>query len=231
MDFTQLNNGASQPIAILVSGGLDSAVLLGTQVKKSRQAVWPLYIRCGLAWERAELHQLQRFLQAIREPNLQPLKILDLPVADIYGNHWSLTGQGIPDKNSQDEAVFLPGRNVLLTMKAALWCHLNHIPNLALALLGGNPFPDSSGNFFSGLEQTLNQSVGGQVQILRPFSQMKKDQIILLGKDLPLEHSLSCINPKGNHHCGQCNKCEERMQGFKVSGISDPTVYSRSGNV
>ena len=34
-----------------------------------------------------------------------------------------------------DEAVFLPGRNALLTIKAALWCQMHGINELAVATL------------------------------------------------------------------------------------------------
>ena len=49
---------------MLASGGLDSAVLLGTLAR--RHVVHPLYVRCGLAWERAEQRLLARFLAAPR---------------------------------------------------------------------------------------------------------------------------------------------------------------------
>src|SRR5256885_16328497 len=56
-----------EPLAVLVSGGLDSAVLLG-RAARERPAVHPLYVRTGLAWEATELDYLHRFLNAIRTP-------------------------------------------------------------------------------------------------------------------------------------------------------------------
>ena len=41
-------------LAVLVSGGLDSAILLA-EACRERAAVFPLYVRCGLRWEEAEL--------------------------------------------------------------------------------------------------------------------------------------------------------------------------------
>src|SRR5437588_11963175 len=106
-------------LAVLISGGLDSAILLGEALRE-RSVVHPLYVRNGLYWEAEELRHLHRFLDAVRRPELQPLHLLDLPVADLYGTHWSLTGRDVPDAASPDEAVFLPGRNVLLLSKALL---------------------------------------------------------------------------------------------------------------
>ncbi|HEX4589575.1 MAG TPA: 7-cyano-7-deazaguanine synthase, partial [Gemmataceae bacterium] len=127
-------------LAVLVSGGLDSCVLLGASLT-SHTAVYPLYVRTGLAWESVEREFLQRFLSELGAPALKPLVTLDLPVNDLYGSHWSLTGRDVPGAETPDEAVYLPGRNVLLLSKALIWCHLNHVPTLALATLSGNPFP------------------------------------------------------------------------------------------
>jgi 7-cyano-7-deazaguanine synthase len=216
---------AQQSLAVLISGGLDSAILLGAALRDGA-TVFPLFTRCGLYWEKVELAYLQRYLQALRGPHLQPLTILEQPVADLYGEHWSITGLKVPDAQSPDKAVFLPGRNVLLLTKALLWCHLHQVPALALGSLQTNPFPDATPEFFQGLERTLNQAVEGQVEIRRPFAGMKKRAVMLLGKDLPLEHSCSCIRPDKDLHCGQCNKCAERQQAFQEAGLPDPTRYA-----
>ena len=92
-------------LAVLVSGGADSAVLLAESLA-NHNCVFPLYVRCGLFWEAVELQHLRRFLDAIRGPSLRPLVILDMPVRDLYGDHWSLSGDGVPDGNTPDDAVF-----------------------------------------------------------------------------------------------------------------------------
>src|SRR5437762_3243792 len=91
-------------LAVLVSGGLDSAILLAEACRHA-QAVHPLYVRFGLAWEEAELAHLRRFLDAITCPSLGSLVVLDMPVRDVYGSHWSLTGEGVPGADTPDEAV------------------------------------------------------------------------------------------------------------------------------
>src|SRR6266446_8732286 len=134
------------PLAVLISGGLDSAILLGDALGK-HEKIYPLFIRCGLAWEDVELTHLQRFLTALAAPNLELLTILNQPVTDVYGQHWSVTGRDVPSASDPDEAVFLPGRNVLLLAKALLWCHLRRVPAVALGSLQTNPFPDATPAF------------------------------------------------------------------------------------
>ncbi|HEY1381068.1 MAG TPA: 7-cyano-7-deazaguanine synthase, partial [Gemmataceae bacterium] len=166
-----------QPAAVLVSGGLDSAVLLGTAARRE-PAVTPLYVRSGLAWEAAERACLDRFLAELRQPSVRPLVTLDLPVADLYGDHWSLTGRGVPGADTPDEAVYLPGRNVLLLSKALLWCHLHGVPTLALATLAANPFPDATPAFFRSFADAVNAAVGGRVEVVAPFAGLSKAEVI-----------------------------------------------------
>jgi 7-cyano-7-deazaguanine synthase len=218
-------------LAVLVSGGLDSAILLAESLS-SAAAVHPLYVRCGLAWEKAELHHLRRFLQAAEAPALRPLSVLEMPVADVYGPHWSLTAEGVPAAGTADEAVFLPGRNVLLLSKAMLWCHLRGVPELALAPLQGNPFPDATPAFFAAFESLVNTAVGGRVRLLEPYRGLPKAEVLRRGRRLPLGWTFSCIRPSAQGlHCGACNKCAERQAAYREAGLSDPTVYAGGDHV
>ena len=214
----------SSGLAVLVSGGPDSAVLLGDALQ-SCAAVYPLYVRCGLFWEAAELDHLRRFLDAISAPALRPLTLLEMPVADLYPSHWSLTGEGTPGADAPDEAVFLPGRNVLLLSKAMLWCRLRAVPNLALATLASNPFPDATPEFFSAFEAVVNQAVGSRVRVCQPYANLKKVDVLQRGRALPLELTFSCIRPRQGLHCGACNKCAERRRAFAQAGLPDRTPY------
>jgi 7-cyano-7-deazaguanine synthase len=212
-------------LAVLISGGLDSAILLGDALRHF-PIVIPIFMRCGLRWETVELAYLHRYLEAMRTPALKPLVILDQPIADVYGAHWSITGNSVPDASSPDEAVFLPGRNVLLLAKSLLWCHLHQAPALALGSLQTNPFPDATPAFFHGFQEIVNAAMQGRVEVRLPFGGMKKNAVMRLGAGLPLEHTFSCIAPVGSLHCGLCNKCAERQHAFADAGMIDPTKYA-----
>ena len=226
MNSSTIKNLINDPTAILVSGGLDSAILLVDMVNHKFPKVWPVFVQCGLYWEKTELEYLKRFINAIKAPNLAELIILDVPVGDLYKDHWSLTGIDVPDVKSPDEAVFLPGRNVLLTAKALLWCNLNQVKSLSLAVLESNPFPDATDSFFLTMEQAINESVSGNVKLLRPYAGMHKTDVLKIGRNAPLEHTFSCIYPINGMHCGKCNKCAERKNGFSQASMKDPTSYS-----
>lgn len=209
-------------LAVLISGGLDSAILLGDALR--RQQVVPIYIRCGLFWETVELNYLQRFLDALANPKLMPLVILEQPIVDVYGAHWSISGNA-PLIGTPEEAVFLPGRNVLLLAKSLLWCHLHDVPAIALGSLQTNPFPDATPAFFRGMQDIVNLAVQGKVEVRLPFGGMKKVEVMKLGEGLPLEHTISCASPVNGLHCGRCSKCGERRDAFRDAGMVDPSKY------
>lgn len=212
-------------LAVLISGGLDSAILLGDALRHHARVV-PIYVRCGLFWEEVERAYLDRYLAALAGPAAAPLVVLHEPSADLYGSHWSITGASVPDAATPDEAVFLPGRNVLLLAKALLWCHLHGVPAVALGSLQSNPFPDATPAFFRAMQDVVNQAVGGQVEVRLPFAGLKKTAVMRVGQGLPLEHTFSCIAPVAELHCGRCNKCGERRHAFADAGMTDPTRYA-----
>jgi 7-cyano-7-deazaguanine synthase len=214
------------PLAVLVSGGLDSAILVA-EACRHHPAVHPLYVRFGLAWEEVEQAHLERFLNALDAPALRPLVVLQMPVRDLYGAHWSITGKDVPGASTPDEAVFLPGRNVLLLAKALLWCHLHGVPAVALATLHNNPFPDATPGFFRAYQEVVDQAVGGRVRIVQPYGGLHKEEVLRRGIGLPLEWTFSCIRPIEGRHCGECNKCAERQRAFREAGLFDPTPYER----
>jgi 7-cyano-7-deazaguanine synthase len=212
-------------VGLLLGGGLDSTILLGKLLSEG-SVVQPFYVRAGLRWETAELAAVERLLAALESPQLAPLVVLEQSADELYGDHWSLTGESVPDATTPDAAVYLPGRNLLLLVQAALWCQLHGIPQLAIGVLGSNPFPDATPEFFASLEQTCELAAGQPVSVIRPFEHLHKSEVMQLGKRFPLELSFSCIDPRGPLHCGVCNKCAERKQAFASIGLVDPTPYS-----
>src|SRR4051794_11542328 len=128
---------------LLLSGGIDSAVLLDQLLGRGWQVV-PFYVRTGCVWESCELDAVKRFLAKLQEPAsgalpaLRELVVFEIPLADLYGDHWSLSGADVPDDHTKDEAVYLPGHNPLHLIKPAVWCRLHGIEHLTLATLANN---------------------------------------------------------------------------------------------
>jgi 7-cyano-7-deazaguanine synthase len=215
---------STQIVGLLLSGGLDSSIL-AAHLLDSGISVQPFYVLTGVTWEGCELSAVERMLSVLRSELLKPLITLSLPLADLYEDHWSTTGRHVPSATSTDEAVYLPGRNLLLALKPALWCKMHGIQDLALAALKTNPFADTSPEFFHQLEGVLNSGMEVPIRLVRPFALKDKAEVMRLGARYPLNLTFSCISPIDGLHCGGCNKCAERQAAFREGAIEDPTVY------
>lgn len=224
---TPATNEDAPTTGVLFSGGLDSSILAAHLLATGHQ-VQPFYVRSGLRWEAAELAAATDYLRAMRTPALRPLVILEVPVNDLYGDHWSVSSRAAPSAHSADEDVYLPGRNALLVVKSAIWCKLNHVPRLALATLGTSPFADAASGFFEPLQTALNCGDEHPLQISRPFSHFDKQAVMTLGSPFPLALTFSCLAPVGSRHCGACNKCGERQAAFRSVQRLDPTPYAQA---
>ena len=214
-------------LCVLVSGGLDSSVLLYQLLQDRSRRLVPLYIQCGLRWEQVEGYWLRRFLQAVRTPHLAPLRIVRLPLHSLYGAHWSLTGRHLPGPRSADRAVYLPGRNMLLLSAAAILCVQHRISTIAIGILNSNPFGDATPQFFRRLSTCLTQALRHPLHVVTPLHRFHKVDLIRSAGEAPLALTFSCLRPRGHQHCGRCNKCAERSRAFQAAGIADPTRYAR----
>jgi len=191
--------------------------------------VHPVYVTTGLAWEVEELAALDRLLS--HRPfagRLEPVALLAFTVHDLYpASHWALRGEP-PAFDTPDEDVYLTGRNVMLLSKAAIHCARHGIGRIALGPLAGNPFPDATPEFFEAMAGALSLGLAHSIEVAAPFASMDKSDVIRLGVELgvPLERTLSCMNPRAGRHCGRCSKCRERRDAFAEAGVNDPTLYA-----
>lgn len=224
MGSSKKNQGGA---AVLFSGGLDSAVLLA-KAGTEGGIVQPLYVSTGLAWERAELAVVARLLRADAFRGVAPLVHLQFDVSDVYpSTHWAIRGEA-PTFDTPDEDVYLEGRNIALLSKASIYMARAGLTRVFIGPLAGNPFPDATPAFFAQLGAALAAGLAHPIEIAAPFLSLHKADVIALGASLevPLEDTLSCMQPVEGIHCGRCSKCRERRDAFSEAAISDPTKYA-----
>jgi 7-cyano-7-deazaguanine synthase len=198
-------------VAVLFSGGLDSVVLAAHAA--CRAVVQPIYVRAGLAWETEELAAAQRLLaDGTRGPRMRPLVVLTADMRDVYPpSHWAVRGEA-PGYETPDADVYLEGRNIVLLSKAAVFMARHGIERILIGPLAGNPFPDATPQFFDAMQAALSLGLAARVVIEAPFASMTKAEVIRLGASLgvPVDLTLSCMQPRGGRPCDACSKCRER---------------------
>src|SRR5262249_364754 len=138
---------------ILLSGGLDSAVLFAEEA--ARGDVQPIYISVGLAWETAERAAVDAFLRDPAVASTRPLASLSVDMTDVYAaNHWARTGDA-PAYHTPDDDVYLAGRNIVLLGKAGVFCASQKVGRLLIGTLDHNPFPDATPEFREAMARAL----------------------------------------------------------------------------
>ena len=215
---------------VLISGGLDSVVLLAHEA--ARRRVHPLYVSVGLAWEAAEQQALERVLQApVFDGRVAPLATVEFSMRDVYAaSHWAVRGAP-PAYDTPDEDVYLAGRNLVFLTKAGVIAAERKLHCIVLGPLADNPFPDATPEFFEAMSRALSLGLQHAIQIQAPFATLHKADVITLGESMgvPLHLTLSCMNPVLDGpralHCGLCSKCRERRDAFVSAGVTDHTDY------
>jgi 7-cyano-7-deazaguanine synthase len=225
-----MNQSTDERIAVLFSAGLDSAVLLAYVSQQSpRATIQPIYVSTGLAWEREEQQMAEHYLNALAATApIAPIASLSVDMRDVYPpTHWAVRGQP-PGYDTPDEDVYLEGRNIVLLSKASVFMARHAISRVMIGPLAGNPFPDATPQFFDAMARALALGLGAPISIEAPFAEMKKADVIRLGRSLgvPFELTLSCMQPKNGRHCGRCSKCRERIEAFGEAGETDPAALS-----
>src|SRR4029078_2422330 len=182
----------------------------------------------GFAWEDEERAMERRLFAAPPfDGAVEPMVELRFDMRDILpATHSAVRGEP-PAFDTPDEDVYLDGRNVILLSKAAVYMSRHDMSRVLIGPLAGNPFPDATPSFFAAMARGLSLGLAHPIAIEAPFATLHKSDVIRKGVavGVPLELTLSCMQPKDGLHCGRCSKCRERRDAFKDAGVAHHTAY------
>ena len=133
-------------IGVLVSGGLDSCILLAHLLRQGH-GVRPFYVRGGLFWERVELTALREFLAGRGRAAAGGIDGSRSAVGDLYAGIGALTAMTRPTPRAPTTPSTCRA-GMPCSASTGVWCRMHGIEQLALATLAGNPFADASDKSF-----------------------------------------------------------------------------------
>lgn len=214
-DFTHAMSPRPSAAVVLLSGGLDSTTLLYFLRSVGVKTI-------PVAFDYEQRHGL-RELAAARaiDPDTRVLTFPRLRSVD----------PPIPDGHYADEsmkAIVYPNRNmVMLSLAAGIAVDRGAGAVAYGAHAGDHPiYPDCRPAFIEAMRGALAVSNWEPVQLLTPFRDFTKADIVRMGVTLGVPFGLTWSCYKGRErHCGTCGTCVERREAFAIAHVTDPTDY------
>ena len=216
-------------VIVLLSGGLDSSVLL-YYVKQFFTRVVSLSVCYGQRHSR-ELDAARKI--ALRA-NVDESCILDLTHFGALV-HSALTDKStvVPQGEYTNETLkstVVPNRNALLLSAAFGLAFSRNASYVAYAAHAGDHplYPDCRPEFIRTFERAMQHAWWQPVHLWAPFQDLSKGDIVRRGMllEVPFELTYSCYVGE-EKHCGQCSTCRERKKAFIEADVPDPTEYKK----
>ena len=223
--------GRNRPAVVLLSGGMDSAVVL-TLVASSGWRPHALTVRYGQR-HAAEVEAARRVAAAV---GVDGHLVIDLDLTAIGGS--ALTSDIEVPKRPRSPGedpippTYVPARNTIFLSLALAWAEVLGARDLFIGVsaVDSAGYPDCRREFVTAFEAVANAgtralSGGERYRIRAPLLDLDKAETVRLGRELGVDFSLtrSCYDPRTDGRpCGSCDSCRLRARGFAGAGVSDP---------
>jgi len=210
---------------ILLSGGLDSTVLLYLAKKKG-------YNLRAIIFDYKQRHKKEiEFAKKIARLNGIKYYLINL---DLSWTRSSLTQKNIKIptnrclKNKTIPVTYVAGRNIIFLSYAA---SLADSIGATRVFIGAHTqdysgYPDCRPEFIKSMQNSCSKGLGSrQIKLAAPLINMDKKAIIRLGLRLgvPFKYTWSCYQGR-DYPCGKCDSCRFREKAFGDLGIVDPLL-------
>lgn len=215
-------------VVVLLSGGMDSACALADACARHQVAA-------ALSFDYGSKHNHREIPMARWQAEKFGVahQVIALDFMDrLFDSHLLKSGGGIPEGHYEEASMkqtVVPFRNGILLSIAAGFAESTGAEGLVIAAHAGDHaiYPDCREDFMQAMGEAIRQGTYARVALLRPFIDLRKEDIAARGAELGVDFSRTWSCYKGGEvHCGKCGTCVERMEAFQRAGIEDPTVYA-----
>ena len=191
-------------------------------------------IALGISFDYGSNHNAREIPFAARHCKRLGIKhiVIHLGFMHQYFKSSLLEGaEAIPEGNYDDEnmkSTVVPFRNGIMLSIAAGVAESNGLKYVMMANHGGDHtiYPDCRPEFVSAMSEATRLGTYPGIEVLAPYTGITKSDIARHGKALGIDYAetWSCYKG-GEHHCGKCGTCRERIEALADAGIEDHTVY------
>lgn len=211
---------------VLLSGGIDSAVVLASVARGYEVHT------VGFYYQQRHAYELQQAYELTKDFQVKGHRVISLP--PMYGSPLVDDRIDLPTDRTQVEVdsgiapTFIPGRNLVFLSHAFPLAH--HL-GASTIFIGANAsdnvgYPDCRRDFFNVFNFTARLA-GLTGTVRTPIIDMDKTAIVKMGIELGVNfaHTSSCYDANIHGPCGHCDSCILRLAAFATNGITDPLVY------
>ncbi len=227
-----------KPAVVLVSGGMDSAVVLAI-ARELGFAPHALSVRYGHR-HTSELDAAVRVAESLAAAAHKTVNVdlrslggsaLTADIAVPVDTDGHVIGADIP-------VTYVPARNTIMLSVALGWAEVLGATDLFCGVnaVDYSGYPDCRPEFIAGFEALANLATkagveGAGFRVHAPLMRMTKGDIVREGLRLGVDfaQTVSCYQADADGGaCRHCDACRLRAEGFEAAGVADPTRYSAS---
>lgn len=232
--------GENRRAIVLLSGGLDSATVLGIALS-SGYSVYALTFRYG----QRHAVEIEAALRIAEKAEVIDHLIVDIN-SRIFGSSALTSEIAVPKDRGPEQrgggvpVTYVPARNTIFLSFALAWAEVLRSNDIFIGVnaLDYSGYPDCRIEYVAAYERMANLATKAGVEGLHklkihsPLIHLTKGEIIKRGLELSVDYSLtvSCYDPSANGDaCGRCDSCIVRLKGFSENGLADPAAYVAPG--
>lgn len=238
-----------EKVIVAFSGGLDSTVLLGHLIEKSKEEeIHCCIFKYGSTHNQYEVSAAfkviefyQNFLDTCKNKNKKLITHL-IDISDTMKAFSSSlllsssSGGEIPEGKYDEENMkktVVPARNLIFSSIMAGLAESIGARRICLAIHQGDHYiyPDCREEFAKALDLTVYLATNKKVELYCPFVTYTKVDIIKYGSfvlKIPIPYYLTRSCYKNQFlSCGKCPTCRERLEAFAELGLRDCIEYEK----
>jgi 7-cyano-7-deazaguanine synthase len=226
----------ANPAVVLVSGGMDSAVVLAI-ARERGFAPHALSVRYGQR-HTSELDAAERIAHML---GAVEHKTVDVDLRSFGGSALTDDAIAVPDDadghviGATIPSTYVPARNTIMLSLALGWAEVAGSADLFCGVnaVDYSGYPDCRPEFIDAFERLANLATkagveGAGFRVHAPLLRMSKADIVREGLRLGVDfaQTVSCyLADAQGRACGHCDACRLRAEGFAGAGVADPTRY------